>query len=75
MRSNTRITLLAATILLYSGAAIAQQAVPANTGWTGQGEFGLVKTTGNTETESLLLGVEFVREQEKWRHDCRTLWD
>ena len=68
MRSNTRNILLAGTILLNSAAAIAQQAVPANTGWTGQGEFGLVKTTGNTETESLLLGVEFILEQEKWRH-------
>jgi putative salt-induced outer membrane protein len=60
--------LLAGTVSLFSQAVMAQQAAPAKTGWTGSGELGLVKTTGNTETESLLLSVEFIREQDKWRH-------
>jgi putative salt-induced outer membrane protein len=48
--------------------ALAQDPAEINEGWSGKGEAGLVKTTGNSETESLLLGVEFVRELEQWRH-------
>ncbi len=58
---------LISILLAFSGSVLAQSA-PANTGWTGKGEFGLIKTTGNTELESLLLGIEFIKEQEKWRH-------
>ncbi len=68
MNSIFRNTLLAGGILLVSQAVLAQPAAPANTSWTGKGELGLVKTTGNTETESLLLGLEFVRDMERWRH-------
>jgi putative salt-induced outer membrane protein len=36
--------------------------------WTGKGEFGFVKTTGNTEAEALNMGLEFIYEKLKWRH-------
>jgi putative salt-induced outer membrane protein len=55
-------------MLLVSGVIMAQQAAPADPIWTGKGEFGFVKTSGNTETESLLMALEFIREQDKWRH-------
>lgn len=58
---------IAATFLVASPMVLAQDEEP-NTGWTGKGEFGLVKTSGNTETESLIMGVEFIKEQDKWRH-------
>jgi len=61
-------TLLAATVLLFSQAVMAQQAAPADTGWSGTGELGFVKTSGNSETETLLLNLEFILDQDKWRH-------
>jgi len=54
------------SLAMTSSLVLAQD--PADNGWSGKGEVGLVKTTGNTETESLKLGLEFVREQDKWRH-------
>ena len=36
--------------------------------WEGSGEFGLVNTTGNTETVALNLKLNFVRTGERWRH-------
>jgi len=68
MKLTIRNILITGSFLLFSQAVLAQQAAPANTGWTGQGEAGLVKTTGNSETESLLLNLEFVRDLDKWRH-------
>jgi putative salt-induced outer membrane protein len=37
-------------------------------GWTGVGEFGLVRTTGNTESEAVNMRLEFVKLTETWRH-------
>lgn len=51
-----------------SSLALAQDPAQTDEGWSGKGELGLVRTTGNSETESLILGVEFVRELEQWRH-------
>lgn len=36
--------------------------------WTGSGELGYVQTTGNTETASLNLALNFVYEKDRWRH-------
>ncbi len=68
MKLTIRNILITGSFLLLSQAVLAQQATSAQTGWTGEGELGLVKTTGNSETESLLLNLEFVRENDKWRH-------
>jgi putative salt-induced outer membrane protein len=37
-------------------------------GWSGKGEFGLVSTSGNSDTFSLNLLAEVTYESEKWRH-------
>jgi putative salt-induced outer membrane protein len=37
-------------------------------GWSGKGEFGLVSTSGNSDTFSLNLLAEVSYESEKWRH-------
>lgn len=58
----------AVSLLTLSPLALAQDPAGADEGWSGKGEAGLVKTTGNSETESLKFGVEFVNEQDKWRH-------
>jgi len=39
--------------------------------WSGKGEFGLVIARGNSETETLNLGLQFERKSEKWRNDLR----
>lgn len=39
--------------------------------WSGKGEFGLVVSRGNSETETLNLGLEFERQSEKWRNRLR----
>lgn len=48
--------------------SVAGIVVAEDAGWSGKGEFGLVLTSGNTDTETLNLGLEFVREGEQWRH-------
>jgi len=42
--------------------------IPAVDPWDGQGEFGLVNTTGNTETVALNMRLNFVRTGKRWRH-------
>ncbi len=39
--------------------------------WSGKGEFGFVMARGNSETETLNLGLEFERQSEKWRNLLR----
>jgi putative salt-induced outer membrane protein len=37
-------------------------------GWSGVGELGYVKTTGNTDSSALNGRLEFIRQTEKWRY-------
>lgn len=60
--------LVAGIFMVISPVLLAQDEPVEENGWSGKGELGLVKTTGNTETESLLMGLEFIKEQDKWRH-------
>jgi putative salt-induced outer membrane protein len=39
--------------------------------WSGKGEFGLVVARGNSETETLNLGLQFERKSEKWRNSLK----
>ena len=58
---------LASIVLLGSQAVIAQDEEEEN-GWGGKGELGLVRTTGNTESEALNFNLEFTRTSEDWDH-------
>ena len=58
----------AAAALLVFSAPLAAQDEPPPEGWRGTGELGYVRTTGNTETSSLNMALEFIYEKEKWRH-------
>jgi putative salt-induced outer membrane protein len=62
-----KITLLAG-LFLVATSLYAQDETAADDGWTGAGEFGLVSTTGNTDSTALNLKLEFVRSSETWRH-------
>ncbi len=61
---------IAAALLAASLAvpALAQDAEEPDYGWSGKGEFGLVSTSGNTDTSSLNLALEFIYDSERWRH-------
>ena len=67
MREMMKI-LLAVGLFLTSANVFAQDEEAAETGWSGTGEFGFVSTSGNTETETLNLKLEFVKNTEKWRY-------
>lgn len=38
-------------------------------GWTGQGEAGFVSSSGNTESDSLNLGLKFAKDGKRWSHE------
>ncbi|NND43729.1 MAG: DUF481 domain-containing protein [Xanthomonadales bacterium] len=59
---------LCAVLALVMATPVAMAQAETDDGWSGKGEMGLVKTTGNSETESLKFGIQFVKEQEQWRH-------
>jgi len=68
MNTKLNIMLFCAALALAGTAAAQDPAGQDEEGWSGKGELGLVRTTGNSETESLHLKLGFVREGEKWRH-------
>ena len=49
-------------------AATDPQDVPVVDPWDGSGEFGLVNTTGNTESVAMNARLNFVRTGKRWRH-------
>jgi putative salt-induced outer membrane protein len=53
--------------LLASGVYAEDEPEVLDTSWKGIGEFGFVSTSGNTDTESLNLRLEFTKETEDWR--------
>lgn len=38
-------------------------------GWTGQGEAGFISSSGNTDSDSLNLGLKFAKSGELWDHE------
>ena len=61
------LALLLAPAALMAQDATAEPEAP-KYGWSGKGEFGLVSTSGNSDTFSLNLGAEFTYDSEKWHH-------
>lgn len=45
--------------------------VQAAADWSGDGEFGLVIASGNTDTENINARFSIARETEKWKHEIR----
>jgi len=57
------------SLLAAAGNVIAEEkAEEAKSPWTSSIEFGFVKTTGNTETQTTALKADAVYEVDKWRH-------
>ncbi len=66
---NTVKLIMASGLFLFAAGAIAQDEPEVlDTSWNGVGEFGFVSTSGNTDTQSLNLRLEFIKETEKWRY-------
>ena len=55
------------TLVLLSPFVIYAQE-PSSSKWTGEAELGYLKTSGNTDTESLHAKGKIVNERPKWRH-------
>ncbi len=68
MRNVAKAALAGSLFLLTAGVYAQDETKVAERDWTGNGEFGLVSTTGNTETLALNLKLKFVKKSEKWRH-------
>ena len=70
---NNLVKTTLAGVLLFTSSIYAQdEEAVVDTGWTGTGEFGFVSTSGNTDTETLNLKLEFIKEMEQWRHRFTT---
>jgi len=70
MRNVLKVMLAGGSIFLAAGVyAHDEPEAPEvlDTSWKGIGEFGYVSTSGNTDTDSLNLRLEFTKETEAWR--------
>lgn len=62
--------LLASGLFLCATSVIAQDGAEEEVklGWSGVGELGYVKTSGNTDSSALNVRLEFIRTTENWRY-------
>jgi putative salt-induced outer membrane protein len=68
MRNLVRIALAGSLILTSFNILAQDEEAAVKYGWEGSGEFGLVSTTGNTESTALNAKLEFIKTNERWRH-------
>lgn len=68
-----RILLASAIALAFSAPAFAQSGLLG--GWTGEASLTGSKTTGNTDTQDLGLGLKLNKAGDKWRHKFNALAD
>jgi len=68
MRNWARVALLGGLLLHLTSVYAQDKGQAVELGWTGNGEFGLVSTTGNTNSTALNLKLQFIKTTEKWRH-------
>ena len=62
--------ILAGCIFLFAACVFAHDEAKEEVefGWSGVGELGYVKTTGNTDSSALNVRLEFIRTTENWRY-------
>lgn len=68
--SKTLMAVLATSALTFGTSAVAQ-----DSGWSGEASLTGSKTTGNTETTDLGLGLKLKKETDLWRHNFRASAD
>jgi len=62
-------TLGGVMMLTAAGSVLADEAKP-NT-WKGDAELGIIKTSGNTTTQSINANASIVYERDRWRHSAK----
>jgi len=67
MRSLMKISLASGLFLLATNLFAQDEPEVLDTSWNGVGEIGYVSTSGNTDTQSLNLKLEFTKVTEDWR--------
>jgi len=60
--------ILAGCLFLSAANTVAQDKEERVEGWEGDGEFGFVSTTGNTDSVALNAKLNFILTRERWRH-------
>ena len=68
MRDMLKVALAAGALILANSAYAQDEEDKPDGKWHGVGEFGYVKTTGNTDTQSINLKLGFTKETEIWRY-------
>lgn len=56
------------SLLVTAGNAVAEEKAEEKSPWTSSVEFGFIRTTGNTETQTIVGKADVVYEVDKWRH-------
>ena len=67
-----KLTFTAVLSMAFAGSAYAQIGLE---GFSGEASISGGKTTGNTDTEDLALGIKLEKESDKWRHKVDALVD
>jgi len=67
MKTSFNILWLASAAMV-SGNVLAEEKPADKSPWTSSAEFGFIRTTGNTETQTTALKADVVYEVDKWRH-------
>lgn len=68
MKDLFKVILASGSFLLVTSAYAQDEPEVLDTSWKGVGEFGFVSTSGNTDTQSLNLRLEFTKATENWRY-------
>lgn len=66
---NKKINTLLSTLFLSASVTGVNADEITNSGWSGQGEAGFVKASGNTDSENLNLGLNFKKTTDLWSHE------
>ena len=64
-----KMKLLLSLMIAASAATNAQAQEAPKEGWTGQGEAGFISSSGNTDSDSLNLGLKFAKAGKVWDHE------
>ncbi len=61
------------SLAVLSGISLNVSAQQDSEGWSGQGEAGFVKASGNTDSENLNVGLSFLKDGELWDHEIKLI--
>ncbi|MBL4712210.1 MAG: DUF481 domain-containing protein [Gammaproteobacteria bacterium] len=68
MKNNYNVILLTSALLVSGNTLAEEEKTAEKSPWTSAVEFGFIRTTGNTETQTAALKADVTYEVDKWRH-------